>query len=152
MKRFCKTSRNPKGFTLVELIVVIAIIGILASVVSVSIIAITRNARTKAAKTSLENYWRITALYFSQINMCYGGSEPNEKHLKTRLPNNILQSGGLSDKPCSSLSDGKIYIQYEKDPKSAKNKYTIQKITLRQNNKYYYTTTGTSVTGPKDKL
>ena len=147
MKRFCKTSRNPKGFTLLELVVVIAIIGVLSTVMVLSISAVLKNSRNKAAKSSLENYWKITTIYFNQCNLGYGTF--SEKQLKTRYPSGVLKS--LSTAACGTsglTSNNTIWVQYKTNDKSTTSKYVIVKITLRLNNQLYSTTNGLKIIGP----
>jgi prepilin-type N-terminal cleavage/methylation domain-containing protein len=147
MKRFCKTSRNPKGFTLVEVLVVIAVVAILSTVVTISISAVIKSSQKKAAASSLESYWRITSIYMNQCNLGYGSFSKNQ--LKTRFPANVLKT--LSTEPCvkgSLTKDGTIYIQYKENPKSTVAKYSIVRITLRSGGKLYSTTNGTKLIGP----
>ena len=149
MKRFCKTSKNPKGFTLIEVLVVVALIAVLSSVVAVSLSAVVRSSQKKAAQASLESYWRITSIYVNQCNLGYGSFSKTQ--LKTRFPANVLKE--LSKDPCvkgSLPKDGTIYIQYKENPKSTVAKYSIIKITLRSGGKFYSTTNGIKMTGPFD--
>lgn len=61
---------KPTGFTIVELIIVIAVIGILASIIAISYTAAIDQSKTKAAYTSanvlakkLENYYSSAGAY-----------------------------------------------------------------------------------------
>jgi prepilin-type N-terminal cleavage/methylation domain-containing protein len=50
-----KRRRNQKGFTLIEMLVVISILGILAAIVTMSMVGITNQARTNAQKSELQS-------------------------------------------------------------------------------------------------
>ena len=143
--------RNKKGFTLVEVVVVIAIIAILGSIIAVSVMAILKNSEKKAVSTKLTSYWKITSTAFSQINKGFAtATSPSATFLESRLPLKNSQIK-LGTEKCTSISkDESIYIQYTKNTKSVNNKYTLVCIWLRYNGKYYYTTDGKDVTGPKD--
>lgn len=141
--------KNKKGFTLIEVIVVIAIIAILASIVTVSTIAVLRNSQKKAVTSKLTNYWGICAQAVHQINHGFS-STTIDALLTTRLGSGVTFSSGT--KKCSSLKEGAIYIQYTLNTKSISNKYTLTCIWARYKDKYYYTTNGQDITGPKDKL
>lgn len=53
VKRICK--RHSKGFTLVELLVVVAIIGVLGSIAVVGVVGHVESTRKTAAKTAVDN-------------------------------------------------------------------------------------------------
>ena len=139
--------RNKKGFTLIEVLVVVAIIAILGAIVTASTVAILRSSRKKAVTSNLTSYWSITVTAFNQINKGYTTSaSPSAAFLKTRL--NFEPKLGTGD--CPKLSENEIYIKYEYNSKSVNQKYTVTAIYIRYKNQYYYTTDGKTVTGPKD--
>ena len=139
--------RNKKGFTLIEIIVVIAIIAILGGIVATSIFAIYRNSEKKAASSKLSESWNITSTAFHQINRGFTTvSSPNVNFLSTRLGTTKIK---LGTKACESLSKDYIYIQYEYNPKSVSNKYKIICIWTNKDDNYYYTRDGKTVIGPQ---
>lgn len=143
--------RNKKGFTLIEVVAVIAIIAILGSIIAVSIVAVMKNAEKKTVTTKLTSYWKITSTAFNQINKKFATvTSPSETFLSTRLPLEKNQIK-LGKKECTKIDkDESIFIQYNENPKSASNKYTLVCIWVRYKDKYYYTLDGKSVSGPKD--
>ena len=142
--------RNKKGFTLIEVIVIIGILAILSSIVAVSMIAILRKSEKNTVTSTLNGYWKITVTSFNQINKGFTTvTSPTKDFLKTRL-NTTKLSIGTSDP--TSISEGYIYIKYEKNPKSVYNKYKVVCIYMRYKDNYYYTTDGISVTGPKESI
>lgn len=58
--------KNKKGFTLVELVVVIAIIGILATILVPRFIGYTDDARANAARSEAKNIYTIETANFAQ--------------------------------------------------------------------------------------
>ena len=55
MKKFMQTNQNNRGFTIVELLVVIVVIGILASITIVSYTGVTNKANKAAAQTTADS-------------------------------------------------------------------------------------------------
>ena len=139
--------RNKKGFTLIEIIVVIAIIAILGGIVAGSIYAVYRKSEKKAATSKLTESWSITTTAFHQINRGFTTfSSPNVNFLSTRLGTTKII---LGTNECESLAKDYIYIRYEYNPKSVSNKYKVVCIWTNKDGNYYYTTDGKNVIGPQ---
>lgn len=66
-------SRSRKGFTLIEMLIVIAIIGILASIVLVGLGPIQRRGRDARRQTDLRNIQNALELYYNKCNHYPGG-------------------------------------------------------------------------------
>lgn len=67
MKKYLR-HRHQRGFTLVELVVVIAIMAILASSVTAAVIGIARSTTENNNKSTVRNYFGMTRAAMNQIN------------------------------------------------------------------------------------
>ena len=144
--------RQKKAFTLIELIVVIAIIAILSAIATVSALAILRSNEKKSAQTTLTNDWKLTSQAFDQINLGYTTvKRPTTAFLASRLGLST-SSITLTTSECTSLSKGRVHIQYIENPENLRTRYQIKRITINYNGNYYFTENGKDVRGPRDSL
>ena len=72
MKRFLNALKRPDGFTLVELMVVVAIIGLLSAVAIPNFQKYQARAKTAEAKLQLSAIYTAEVSFFSDFNMYHG--------------------------------------------------------------------------------
>ena len=86
-----------KGFTIVELLIVVVVIGILAAIVTVAYTGISRNARDVSVQSDLKNFSKVVELYrvensayptFAQL-AAYGGVKVNKAQYEAGASNNL---------------------------------------------------------------
>ncbi len=83
--------KDTRGFTLVELIIVIVVIGILAAIILVAYSGVTANARESAAKSDLSNFYKKLAIYKAR-NGEYPSSAAEMKSLGLHFNHDAFQS------------------------------------------------------------
>lgn len=143
--------RNKKGFTLIEIVVVIAIIGILGAIATMSGMAIIKNNEKKAAATSVKNYWKLSTQTFNQLNLGYKNAKKAtdlKTFLAAQLGTNELV---VSTAECSALKEGGIYVQYLQDSKNTNNRYQLIALSYNYKGRIFYTTDGKNVYEMKKK-
>lgn len=93
-----KRLQNAKGFTLIELMIVVAIIGILAAIAIPALTKYMRRAKTSEAKTQLAKLFDATSAYYSEehvergaVNFLENGGQITDRapHLCPHDPNNV---------------------------------------------------------------
>lgn len=94
---------SPRGFTLLELLVVLLILGILYMLVAPQFFGQTENAQITAAKTQIRNFETALAMYRLDNNGQYPTTEQGlkaliEKPTSEPIPKNWRSSGYLSPK------------------------------------------------------
>ncbi len=77
MRRFTTGKLNQKGFTLVELLIVVIILAVLAAIVVPQFGSSTQDAREAALRTSLTEMRNAIELYYHQHNSTYPGANSN---------------------------------------------------------------------------
>lgn len=115
-KRHCKRRhKTEKGFTLIEMLVVIAILGILAGLVAPRIMAEPDKARVVKAKMQMESI--STALHQYRLD---NGIYPDtiqglralvEKPTSGRIPRNFPPRGYLDSLPLDPWENEFVYVQ-----------------------------------------
>ena len=68
MQKLLKKVRNKEGFTLIELMIVVAIIGILAAIAIPAFLGYLNRSKTSEAGSNLKNLFTLAAGYYSDEN------------------------------------------------------------------------------------
>lgn len=123
MKKLKKMLKEQKGFTLVELVVVIAILGILIAIAVPKFADITGNAQTRAQQATARTI--MSAIVMAQADN--PTTEP--KDIDAEKVNKFLEDLTVeqSDKP----DDGKWGYKYEETEKKWKFYYGAKEITFK---------------------
>ncbi|RYF28788.1 MAG: prepilin-type N-terminal cleavage/methylation domain-containing protein [Chloroflexi bacterium] len=89
-----------RGFTIVELLIVIVVIGILAAITIVSFNGVQKRAANTARETELRSWQKVFEVYKAANNGVYPGPATGAECLGENFP---VGSGGV--RRCRSLSD-----------------------------------------------
>src|SRR3982074_536035 len=90
--------KDQRGFTLIEVLVVMTILGILAAIVSISLLGVTASARSKAAKAEAQTVQAAMDAMLSDqqtdVTGCDGAQHNNMQAFPVNLARSKSGSGG----------------------------------------------------------
>lgn len=114
-------SRTKKGFTLIEMLIVIAIIGILSSIVLVGLGPVQRRGRDARRISDLRQVQNALELYFNKCGYYPGGAQPaasctgfggapsNWEGLKAALVGSALGVNQIPSEPSAGATADRAY-------------------------------------------
>jgi type IV pilus assembly protein PilA len=98
---------NKKGFTLVELVVVIAIIGVLAAILVPSMMGYVKKSRLKTANGNAKTAYNAVAEYLADQETQGKLADASDTDAKSSAENELKTNGSGA---------GEVYVGFEGDP------------------------------------
>ena len=118
--------RNRKGFTLVELMIVVAIIGILAAIAIPNFLQFRLKAKTSEAKSNLGAIRSTEVAYFAEWNYWVAGQSITPSHAGTLAGTKAALDTTTNFSILGFAPEGAVFYSYQLQPNAAANKFVVQ--------------------------
>ena len=104
--------RNRKGFTLVELMIVVAIIGILAAIAIPNFLQFRLKAKTSEAKSNLGAIRSTEVAYFAEWDFYVGNQPSTPTGDRTGMPNKVTWDIATRFSILGFAPEGSVFYDY----------------------------------------
>jgi type IV pilus assembly protein PilA len=118
--------RNRKGFTLVELMIVVAIIGILAAIAIPNFLQFRLKAKTSEAKSNLGAIRSTEVAYFAEWNYWVAGQSATPVGNRAGRTTKVAWVTTTNFSILGFAPEGAVFYDYQLQPTGAANKYVVQ--------------------------
>ena len=108
-------SRASAGFTLVELMIVVAIIGILAAIAIPNFLQFRLKAKTSEAKSNLGAIRSTEVAYFAEWNTYVGNQTPTPVAARASNPNKVAWVNSTRFSIIGFAPEGNVFFSYSMD-------------------------------------
>jgi type IV pilus assembly protein PilA len=117
--------RNRKGFTLVELMIVVAIIGILAAIAIPNFLQFRLKAKTSEAKSNLGAIRSTEVAYFAEWNFWVAGQTVTPAHTAAEAGTKKNWNASTNFSILGFAPEGAVFYDYQLQPTGAANKFIV---------------------------
>jgi prepilin-type N-terminal cleavage/methylation domain-containing protein len=106
MLKALRKNKNQKGFTLIEILIVVVIVAILAAISVPIYIEYVKSARASDAKTTINAIWQAAQVYYQDRGTYPGSVEEldNEKYLDIATSTGLQWTFSIIGSPPQSIS------------------------------------------------